>query len=325
MATITWNPKIKLILADVDETIADVYTDATPTMIEELNKLLQQDVVLFLVSGGGLQSIMDRVINKVTAELRHKLLVAHCSGAEVWGFDKTGGINNLPHYGLYDQKMSDEQKVEWRKIVDVIIKKYQLKLFETMPPDEFVKQSKGNLLAVMYVDRGPQITFEFTNSIDLSETQKCEIENKLSIQIPKHEGTYDLRIPVMEELANLYKKHRLPVVAKFGGIFALDNPLEGVDKTLAIDYVLQNNDLLREMGLPEDILNRPESMEIWGDKFNQKKGGSDFNMCKAVPKSVRTIDFRLEDYDGMQEGYNIQIWDGEKHLHEGLLEYLQTK
>lgn len=36
---IKFNPAVKLILADVDETVADVYTPATPAMIDELNLL----------------------------------------------------------------------------------------------------------------------------------------------------------------------------------------------------------------------------------------------------------------------------------------------
>ena len=43
---LTINPKTKLILADVDETIADVYTDATPEMIDALSNLLSKGVVV---------------------------------------------------------------------------------------------------------------------------------------------------------------------------------------------------------------------------------------------------------------------------------------
>ena len=36
---IKFHPEVKLILADVDETVADVFTPATPAMIDELNLL----------------------------------------------------------------------------------------------------------------------------------------------------------------------------------------------------------------------------------------------------------------------------------------------
>ncbi len=90
MHTIRFNPSIKLALADVDETIADVYTPATKDMINELDRFIEEGRILFLVSGGGLQSIRERIVDLLKPENRHRVLVAHCSGAEVWGFE-TGG------------------------------------------------------------------------------------------------------------------------------------------------------------------------------------------------------------------------------------------
>jgi hypothetical protein len=293
-------------------------------MIAYLNKLLSKGVVLFLVSGGGLQSIKHRVIDKIDSKIRKHILVAHCSGAEVWGFGSNGIINDEPFYGIYDEKMSDDQKISWREVIKSIIKKYKLVLYDAMSRDKFVKESNGNPLSIMYVDRGPQITLEFTNSVDLTIDQKNSLEKDLKISIPLHQGTYDLRIPIMNELLRIYKAKKLPITPKLGGIFALDNPIRGVDKTFAIDYVLKNKQILNEMNLPDDIVNQPEFIEIWGDKFNQKKGGPDFLMCKAVPNTVRSIDFRQEEPDGIPIDYNIQSWNGEKHLHEGLLEYLQA-
>lgn len=77
-----FNPSLKLVLADVDETIADVYTQATPEMIHALNSFLAEGKALFLVSGGGLQSIRERIIDLLRPELSHRVIVAHCSGAD---------------------------------------------------------------------------------------------------------------------------------------------------------------------------------------------------------------------------------------------------
>jgi acetamidase/formamidase len=44
---ISFNPKVQLILSDVDETVADVYRQATPEMINELNKLLEEKKYYF--------------------------------------------------------------------------------------------------------------------------------------------------------------------------------------------------------------------------------------------------------------------------------------
>jgi hypothetical protein len=48
-------------------------------------------------------------------------------------------------------------------------------------------------------------------------------------------------------------------------------------------------------------------------------------MSMALPATVRSIDFRQEDPTEFPEGYNIVLWDGQKHLHHGLLEYLQSR
>lgn len=48
-------------------------------------------------------------------------------------------------------------------------------------------------------------------------------------------------------------------------------------------------------------------------------------ISEALPKEVRSISFRQEDSREFLEGYNIVLWDGQKHLHEGLLEYLKLR
>jgi len=298
MNQIKYNSNTKLVIADVDETIADVYTDATPEMINELNKILSNGTVLFLVSGGGLQSIRERVTDKLDAKLRHKVLIAHCSGAEVWGFDDTGNINEKPYYGVYDEKMTEVQKLRWREIVNGIVTKHNLKVFPAMPKPKFKDITNGDRLSVMLVDRGPQITFECPND-------------------------ESLRSVILADLELIYKAENFPAHAKLAGVFAVDNILEGVNKTFAINNVLSNNELMAKLNLPLDILDNPESIEIWGDKFHEV-GGSDFLMSKAVPAEVRSIDFRDEPTEGFAKGYNIVVWQGAKHLHEGLLEYLQS-
>ncbi len=177
----------------------------------------------------------------------------------------------------------------------------------------------------MYVDRGPQITFEFANSINLTVTQKEEVEKKLGIVIPENHGTYDLRYLVLEEGTRLYQKANLPIDIKLAGTMALDNVIQGVDKTRAVSYVLQNGKLLSDLGLKRSDMKDEQEIEIWGDKYSQKKGGPDFQMCLAVSPRVRAIDFRDEDPNEIPAGYNIVMWDGAKRLHEGLLEYLQSR
>jgi hydroxymethylpyrimidine pyrophosphatase-like HAD family hydrolase len=318
-----FNPSLKLVLADVDETIADVYTKATPDMIFELNTFLEENRVLFLVSGGGLQSIRERIVDLLKPELRQKVLIAHCSGAEVWGFQKGGEINSEPYYGVYEGHFTDEQKRLWREIINHLIEKYHLKTYPTQPRQKFIDASQGDPLSIMLSDRGPQITFEFTNSINLTKMQKTQIEKTTGTEIPLIHDAYDLRYPVLEDAKKLYKQADLPIYPHLGGVFALDHIIKGVDKTRAVKHVLTDNNILATLGLRREEIHDVNEIEIWGDKFNQKKGGPDFQMCLAVSPQIRTIDFRAET--DLPEGYNMQIWNGNKHLHEGLLEYLQSR
>ena len=85
---------------------------------------------------------------------------------------------------------------------------------------------------------------------------------------------------------------------------------------------LNNKEIIGNLNLPLDIRNKSDLVEIWGDKFAEV-GGSDFMMSKAVSPKVKSVDFREESEEKFADGYNIMVWRGKKHLHEGLLEYLQ--
>lgn len=322
---IQFNPSLKLVLADVDETIADVYTKATPEMLTELNRFLAEGRSLFLISGGGLQSIRERIVDLLNPEVRHNVLIAHCMGAEVWGFQKGGEINSEPFYSVYEGHFTDDQKRKWRAIVNRLIETFHLKTYQPQPRQAFIQNSQADPLSIMLADRGPQITFEFTNSTTLTSEQKSSIEKEIQWEIPLHHGTYDLRYPVMLEATRLYKEAKLPIRPHFGGMFALDHIIEGVDKTRAVKHVLGDAAILATLGLKREDMRDVHELEIWGDKFSQKKGGPDFQMCLAVSPEVRAIDFRQENSDELPEGYTIQVWDGKRELHEGLLEYLKSR
>lgn len=320
-----FNPSVKLVLADVDETIADVYTKATPEMIDELNLFIEEGRILFLISGGGLQSIRERIVDLLKPQLRHKVLVAHCSGAEVWGFQPGGEINSEPFYGVYEGHFTDDEKKTWRDVINQLIEKFHLKTYPPQPKVVFKELSQGDPLSIMLADRGPQITFEFNNSTHLTLEQKTYIEKETGIEIPMHHETYDLRYPVEAEAIRLYQEANLPIHPHFGGMFALDHIINGVNKTKAVKHILWDTDILSDLGLQREEINHVNEVEIWGDKFSQKKGGPDFQMCQAVLPQVRAIDFRQENRDEIPAGYNIQLWDGDRRLHEGLLEYLQSR
>ena len=321
MREVQFNPEVKLFLADVDETVADVYTPATPEMITELTTLLEEGRSIFFVSGTSFARIKQRVIDSIPQPLRRGILVSHCSGAEVWGYDEAGNLRAEPFYSLYDATLDEAQKTKWREIVQQLITEFQLEPHNATNVKEFKEKVGDNPLAIMLDDRGPQITFEFVNGYDLTPEQEAALE----VSVPQTHGALDLRIPVLERTDQLLQAANIPITPRLGGIFALDLALKGVSKTESIKHLLENDHVLHSIGLSRQELENPEYLEIWGDRFDRFRGGTDRHMQEAVSPDVRAIDFREENPEGFMQGYNTVLWDGSKHLHDGLLEYLQSR
>jgi len=297
---ITFNEHIKLVFADVDDTIAPPYIDATAEMIHEINNLLAKDRSLILTSGGSLQSIMQRITNKIDPSLRHRILVVHCLGAETWGFEKDGELRPHAWHSVYHEKLDDGQKLLWRKLVEETEEEFGLRVYPTQPMSDFARESNGDPKAVMKADRGPQITWEFVNDPSI-------------------------RDPIIAHIQTVFMNNQLPVTPRKGGTCALDLALEGVSKTSAIKQILSNTEVLLSIGIRDaKIVRAPINMEVWGDRF--MPGLPDVDMSLALPPQVRSISFRKEeDSATFPQGYNIVLWDGQRELCEGLLEYLQGK
>ena len=318
---VKWNDEVRLIVSDVDETIADNYTPAEPEMIKKLTTLLGEGKVLFLVTGASLARMRSRIIDAIPQNLRKQIVAAHCSGAEVWGFTPNGQLREHPFYSLSKTALTEEQKKLWREKVQQLLKEFQLKVFDPAPALEFKQKAGDDPLSIMVEDRGPQITFEVVNGYDLSADQVHSLETP----VPETHGGYDLRIPIFERAEQVFAEAHLPITPRLGGMWAIDFAIKGVNKTTAVKHVLNDKSVLQSLGLtPEDVRD-PKKMEIWGDRFSALRGGTDRHMCEALPKQVRAIDFREENPAEFPEGYNVVLWSRKHHLHNGLLEYLQSR
>jgi hypothetical protein len=208
----------------------------------------------------------------------------------------------------------------WRRIVAQVTEEFKLQIFPAGPLAEFKAKAGNNPLAIMLEDRGPQITLEVINGYDLTPEQEAALE----VSVPNTHGNLDLRVPILERLDILLQEAALPISPRLAGVFAIDLALKGVSKTTAIKTILNNTEALGAVGLSVSDL-KPEHMEVWGDKFSVIRGGTDRHMSEALPESVRSVDFRQENPAEFLEGYHTVVWDGQKHLHEGLLEFLQSR
>lgn len=322
MHTLKWNPNTKLVLADVDETIAEVYTPAEPEMIAELTRLMEDGVKIFMVTGGSLKRVRAGITDLIDPGLRQNMLISHCSGAEVWGFTSEGDLQSKPFYSVYEEHFTDDMKQNWREVVNQLVEEFQLRTHSVRPKTVFWDSIGSDPHDIMLDDRGPQITLEVVNGIDLTDEQCDQFKQDIPLT---HDGRRDLRLALMQRVSELLAEKNVPITPHLGGVFALDLAVEGSSKTTSIKYVLETPEALSAIGLAAKDLTDPLHFEIWGDKFSEVNGGSDRFMSIAMPLSVRSIDFREEDPSEFPDGYNIVVWDGQKRLHHGLLEYLQMR
>jgi hypothetical protein len=315
--SVFWNRELRLALSDVDETVADLYCPAESGMLDALTRLLDEGIFLVLITGQSVKNVEQRVIMSLPAQLRQRIAVGACSGAELWGYSTTGERNATAFYTA-NSVLTAEQRGAWRIVTQQLITEFRLIPFPPMPISDFRLQHGEEPWHVLLDDRGPQITLEFPNAYELSNAACEQVHRRLGSSF---EGQ-DLRIPILQRAQRLLEAHSVPVTPRIAGMFALDLAIAGVDKARAVEEALTPT-VLRSLGLGPNML-RAGEIEVWGDRFSQFSG-TDWLMCKPIDRRVRALSFRNENPAEFPEGYNIQLWDGAHRLHTGLLEYLESR
>lgn len=316
---LVFNNDIRLVISDVDDTLAYPYMSASEKIIKGLNELLIRGTSLFFVSGQSVSNMRWRIIDRLEPKYRHRILAGTCSGAEVWGFDTAGELIDKPFYSKYEELFDDSMKKKWREAVNEVIERFEFKKYETMPKPKFREVSLCDFKSIMYEDRSSQITFEVVNSCSLNDEQCAHYESILGSPLKSR----DLRVSVVEYANELFERYSLPVTARLAGNFAIDLAVKDVTKTTAVQYALYSGNCATALEMTPKELEDPAILEIWGDKFSVVNGGTDRHICKAVPPSVRAIDFRHEPESELPKEYNINIWDGETSLCEAVEDYME--
>lgn len=191
--TLGWNPTVRLVVADVDDTLTPPFTDIGTDLAAELAALLASGVRMLLASGAGIASIGSRVVSRLPALLRERVLVAHCNGAEVYGFDERGEQRPSPLYSI----VTAGQRARLRQAVDVA--ELLMKEFELTRTD--AKPGPGTALLD---DRGVQVSLDVAGQ--------------------------DVRDPLLARAGELLRDAELDVLARPGGACAIDFVLPHVDK-----------------------------------------------------------------------------------------------
>jgi hypothetical protein len=289
-ATVRWNPRVRLVLSDVDETIAGLHEPASAEMLSALSRYLGEGGKLFLVTGAGLQRVTSGITDGIRPALREGVLVAPASGAEVWGFTGRGTVRRVSHNG---HELTAAMSRRWRAVVAQLIGEFALRAHDMRPPARFHVEVGRDSRDVMLADRGAQISLEFVNEPEL-------------------------RVAVHARAVELLRAASLPVTAGLASVFALNMTIEGVSKASAVARVLGSAATLASIGLTAADVAPPHALEVWGDDFS----GADLEMSRALAPSVRSIDFRAA---APPNDVNVVAWDGEHRLQAGLLEYLKSR
>jgi hypothetical protein len=300
-----WNPGTRLIVADVDDTIAEVFRPATQEMITALERLMQNGVVFFLISGQRLSNVFQRLLLPIDPALRKQVLVASCNGAEVHVFDAQGSI---VEQAVFSATWNRDREVDhgiWRGLVNEQVAKFDLTALPPMGIDAFMVASGGNPRAVMLDDRNVQISLDFVNWIFSPPPE-------------------DIRPFLIEEANRAFRQAGLDVAGKTAGDIAIDFSLLGVDKGLPLrGFIAWGPEFRNE--LPHRIvLERPSDVEVWGDRFSALQGGADLAMASALPPGSRKISFRDLPLEEASSCAGLCVWRGKHSLQAGLLEYLTT-
>ncbi|OPZ86075.1 MAG: hypothetical protein BWY74_03743 [Firmicutes bacterium ADurb.Bin419] len=316
---INWNENVKLIITDVDDTVAEVFSETSADMICELEKLLFEGKMIFFISGQSFNNIFDRVIKFIDITLRKGIFVGHCNGAEVIGFDKSGKVLPTPLFSVSHANTSNINS-NFRDIINQIIKEFDLEPINPMDIEAFKLTTKGMPKCIMVDDRKLQISFDFINGCKLCDfLYSGELSNK-------ELEANDIRYLIMKRSKELFKEANIPIEAKLGGTIAIDFCFSGVTKGLAIRKLISINKDKASICLPWITLSFAlEDIEVWGDNFSLPNRGADLYMSLVLPKTTRSISFRDIEQREIIRNFNIVAWDGKERLNKGLLEYLKSR
>lgn len=314
---ILWNDKVKLIISDVDDTVAKVFNFVQPEMIIEIEKLLAVGIFIFFISGQSYTNIYTRLIQFFNKKLLENVLIGYCNGAEVAGFDEQGNQIAKPLFSitnLIDKPIDSEL---WEKTIQTLLSEFLLTPHPVMKINQFKQITKNDPFSILYENRRLQISLDFINNRDPIHWVQKGLNNLIFQQ------DNDIRISIQRRARELLTKENLPIEPHLAGTFAIDFNIQGVNKALPLKKLINFRPQF-ELTLPNNIvITNYDEVEIWGDNFTN--GNADFYMSSALPGATRSITFRNENSNKFPTGYNIVQWNGKYQLNEGLLEYLQNK
>lgn len=316
--SIDWNRDLKLIISDVDDTIAKASYNIDLTLRDELEEILDKGIFIFLISGQSITNILDRVIRFINPKYLKNMFIGHCNGAEVFQFDEQGHLVKTPIFSILNLRNINISHKEFENVIYEIMKKFNLSPFPALSIEEFKRKTKNNPRHIMYDDRDIQISLDFVNSLDPMD---FNLQDKDYLYSESHD---DIRHYICKKANEIISKKNLPISPHLAGVCAIDFTYCGVNKGLPVSQIVKVGDQPQNISTNEIYVHYANEIEIWGDSFSIDTG-SDYDLCVSLPRTVRAISFRDLDARSKTNEYNIVEWNGRYRCENGLLEFLKSR
>ena len=303
---------MKLVISDIDDTLAEPFKPASPSLMALLIFMLEEGLCLFLLTGQGFNNAFERIVKQIPKNLTHRVFLGYCNGAQVCRFE---GHQALEVFNAVEDLGLDINVDFVSRALEEVSKTYQLTYVRTRSLNTFIDVAleSGIGTSVMLDDRGIQISLDFI----------CALASRESGVFTAIDDVDAIRQGVVGDL-NHYFSHNCPYYeAKYGGVSAIDIGLKGVNKGLPLRRLLKK---ANQFSVSANVIEYSsfEDIEIWGDSFSIDPWGADRSICVHLPY-VRALSFRDLVADDLQGLPRLQRWSGASRLSEGLLEYLQVE
>lgn len=300
---ISWNHDVRLVLSDVDETVAPLHAPAETETIARISAYLRDGGRICFVTGNSLPRVRSGITDQLAPELRANVLIGEMSGLEMWGFDAAGALRETPFVSHYERLLGGDIEARLGALAAQLVEEFGLRPHPPQPEESFRAEVGEDPRDIFYSDRRAEITLEFVNE----------------------GGGDELRVAVARRANELVAERKLPVIPRLAGSHGLDLMVDGLSKAIAVEDLLTRAEIIASVGLSHADIAAPGSLEVWGDDFNGVTGGIDLRMSEALHPEVRSICFREEDPSILPADRNVVLWDGDHRLADGVLEYLRTR
>jgi hydroxymethylpyrimidine pyrophosphatase-like HAD family hydrolase len=296
-----WDTRVQFVITDVDDTLAPAFGCMRHDVAQSLSTLIRRGARLLLVSGQSVANIFRRVIVRLPPELRRHILVAHCNGAEVFGFSDGGQLISPCLWS----SVTRSQLAELRITLHIV--KSALNEFGLTPSQARSLHGRQGKTAAILDDRRVQI------SIDIIDRATGDTDQ-------------ELRSNIAARINKLLAEHTISSIeARLGGVSGIDCLPSHVHKGLPVRALTGGGDGATPTPFAATIgFSQRAVCEVWGDQFSVRQNGADTLMAVAAPPGTRALSFRSLPLCDVPEIPRMRVWPGPHYLDAGLADYLLT-